>query len=378
MARRRGLRRNRNKRNVKVVVMSAIALLFVMTVGYAAFSTNVSLNAKGNIIHIEKQSPTDLTAAENILPSSSTADGLYADSEETGRYVYKGANPSNYITIGDEDYRIMSIEADGSMKVIKNDKIDLVFDPGYSTAIAGVTEASSTIGTRYSSTDTDYCYASSESSYYGCKVWSKQIEGNSTVTEGVMLDGSGAPISQMPWVAGSTSLKTLPTTDSYINTYLNNTYLNSLREKLDTSVREKIAIHTYNVGPVKNASGQDLATDISQEQAYKWKGKVGLMTVTDYVKVSTNSACTSVREYYNTSGCYNDSTTHNYLAKSYAQWTMSPYSNSNSNFVWRVTSSGQLRGNFALYSLVVRPVLYLSSDIKLTGDGNSDNKFEIS
>ena len=166
--------------------------------------------------------------------------------------------------------------------------------------------------------------------------------------------------------------------EAYINTYLNNTYLNSLLAKLDTSLQNKITIHTYNVGPVKNVSGQDLATDISQEQAYKWKGKVGLMTATDYVKASTNSACTSVREYYNTSGCYSNSTTHNYLAKSYTQWTMSPTSNYYSYFVWNLNSAGRLiGGSNAFYSLGVRPVLYLSSNVKLQGDGTAGSKFEI-
>ena len=265
----------------------------------------------------------------------------------------------------------MSIESDGTLKVIKNDKIDSVWDPGYFTSIAGVTEADSVTGTRYSNVSTGFCYQSSgtESSYYGCKSW-----GSSTTT----LDSNGNNVTEMPKEAGNATTYDLPTTEAYVNTYLNTTYLNALLAKIDVNKRAYIEEHNFNIGPVANTVNQTLATEMSQEAAYKWKGKVGLMTSTEYVKASTNSACTSVREYYNTSGCYNNSTTHNFLAKSYNQWTMSPYSNSGSTLVWRVISAGTLTSNFGATNYSgVRPVLYLSADVKLKGKGTSSNKYEI-
>ena len=50
-------------------------------------------------------------------------DGLYTDEYEAGRYFYKGANPNNYITFNDETWRIMSIDSDGSIKIIRNGSI---------------------------------------------------------------------------------------------------------------------------------------------------------------------------------------------------------------------------------------------------------------
>lgn len=44
------MRRRKNKKQIKIIIFSAVCLLLIMTVGYAAFSTNITLNAKGNII----------------------------------------------------------------------------------------------------------------------------------------------------------------------------------------------------------------------------------------------------------------------------------------------------------------------------------------
>ena len=45
----RGLRRHRNRKQVKIVLGTAICLLMIMTVGYAAFSTNITINAEINV-----------------------------------------------------------------------------------------------------------------------------------------------------------------------------------------------------------------------------------------------------------------------------------------------------------------------------------------
>ena len=47
--RRRLTRRQKNKRNKQIIMVSTICLLIVMGVGYAAFQTNLSIIAKGNI-----------------------------------------------------------------------------------------------------------------------------------------------------------------------------------------------------------------------------------------------------------------------------------------------------------------------------------------
>ncbi len=47
-----------------------------------------------------------------------TGSGLYADEYEEGRYIYRGNYVDNYITFNNEEWRILSIEKDGTMKII--------------------------------------------------------------------------------------------------------------------------------------------------------------------------------------------------------------------------------------------------------------------
>ena len=51
-----------------------------------------------------------------------SGDGLYEDTYESGGYVYKGANPNNYIEFDNgEVWRIIAKEADGTYKILKNE-----------------------------------------------------------------------------------------------------------------------------------------------------------------------------------------------------------------------------------------------------------------
>ena len=51
-----------------------------------------------------------------------SGDGLYEDEYESGRYVYKGTNPNNYIEFDNgEIWRIVAKEADGTYKILKNE-----------------------------------------------------------------------------------------------------------------------------------------------------------------------------------------------------------------------------------------------------------------
>ena len=56
-----------------------------------------------------------------------SGDGLYADEYEPGRYVYKGADPDNYVQLGDDLWRIISLEPDGTLKVVRVEGISGVF-----------------------------------------------------------------------------------------------------------------------------------------------------------------------------------------------------------------------------------------------------------
>ena len=340
-------------------------------------NSNVVLSSSHTVEVLKLISPTDLLASV-----TSDGDGLYKDDyeEDDIEYLYRGSDPNNYINLGSDLYRIMSIDSSGNLKVIKDTPLsNMVFDPGYSSSISGITSSSSTLGTRRSSSSSDYCYKSYDSSYYGCKSW-----GSSTST----LNSEGkSTVTQMPWEAGSSTLKNLPTYDSYINVYLNGgeyptsngtTILTSwYSTNVDSSVQSKMVNHLWNVGPVGSLSSLTLALNIEQEAAYKWRGKVGLMTVTDYVRASTNSSCTNVYSYWKNSSCYNNSSSHNWLYKYSEQRIMTAASYSGSDSVWIATSDDNLRYYYTLEKDSIRPVFYLSSSILLKGKGTSAEPYNV-
>lgn len=356
MARRHRKTRRERKKQRKVIIASMIGMLGLMTVGYAAFQTNLNITAKGNIIKLT--TPNDLK--ENVVTSGP---GLYKDDIEENKYIYKGEDPNNYIKLDNDLWRIISIEPDNTLKIMKQDSIgNFPYDPGYGTSISGVTNANSMEGTRWSATSTDYCYYDgSTTTYYGCNVWGSKT---------TMLDSNGNSITKMPRVVGNTTTYDLPEKEAYLNTYLNNTYYASLSE----NTKSKITMHSFNVGLLTSTMGQTLSTDISQEKAYTWKGKVGLPNATDYVRSSTDASCTSAYSGYQSPyPCKNG----NFMFNSVFWWTMSPRSLSSSDFAWYVNRLGYLSHLTVVNSFGVRPVAYLSSDIGLGGSGSSSEPFTI-
>lgn len=114
-------RRGKFKRQKVFMVVSAFSLLLFFCVGYAAFSTSITLNAKGNVY-----SSSDITINDLKNLVVTTGDGLYVDVTENNRYVYKGADPDNYITFNGENagWRIVSIEPDGTIKIVRDNKLN--------------------------------------------------------------------------------------------------------------------------------------------------------------------------------------------------------------------------------------------------------------
>ena len=377
MRRRKRLRRKEIRKRRIIVITALFSVTFLLASGYAAFSTNLNINAKGNLIEKEN---TTIGGKKVYLATS--GDGLYEDPVENNRYVYRGANPDNYICLESGNgacsnnnlYRIIAVEEDGTLKVIKNTSIgNIVWDPGYSSNISSITSVSSISGTRYSNVSTDYCYASSESGYYGCKSW-----GSRTST----YDSTGnTKVTQMPRAAGNSTLKSLPVYDSYINVYLNGgEYLNASNEEITITgwlesqnniIRNNTINYTYNIGPLEEKSEQTLYINISQESAYKWKGKVGLMNATDYIRANNNVECNSAYQAIQTS-C----STNNWLINSsIVQYMITPKSDANASNLIRVQSMSPLKLNSAstFNSYSIRPVFHLSSSITLLGKGTNDS-----
>lgn len=88
-------------------------------------STNVqdAIDELYNKCNGEPTTADQILARENIVTSGS---GLYEDEYEKGRYIFKGANPTNYVDFknnitggGVQLWRIISLEKDGTIKMMR-------------------------------------------------------------------------------------------------------------------------------------------------------------------------------------------------------------------------------------------------------------------
>ena len=317
-----------------------IKVEYLSTTSGQPTNTTSSLTVDLDYSQATGTAPSGESAADKLIATTvTTGDGLYADTYEEGRYIYRGGTPNNYITFNEENtgWRILSVEADGTIKIIKNESIGRkAFDSkGYRD-----NTSNGTGGT--------YCAGSS----YGCNAWAKNDN---------FINGS----------LTGTVLK-----DAELNTYLNNDYYNSLTEK----ARTQITTGSFKTGAV-TYSDTNLGNTVTIENKTTWNGNIALATASEYVRTSNNSACTSVNAYWNTSSCYSNGSTHNWLTKimnsSTYSWLLTPYSGFSLN-VFYVYSGGTL-GNSSAGNTApgVAPVVYLKSDIQLSGEGTQSNPYVI-
>ena len=103
-----------------------------------------------------------------------------------------------------------------------------------------------------------------------------------------------------------------------------------------------------------------------------WKGKIGLIDATEYVRASTNSSCTNMY-----AGKQGNCGVNNWMYTSSINylWTMSPGS---SYTVWIVSNNSELGNRFAIIASSIRPVLTLNSNIQITGGtGTSSSPYTL-
>ena len=324
------------------VLKASESTKFSVTVSYNASTTSQPSNITSDLeITLDyeqstgEEGPAGNTAliGGNTVSVADSGDGLYADEYTSGRYVYRGANPNNYIEFNNELWRIIAKEADGTYKILRNEIVtNMPFD----------SQGARTTG---------YCSQGSAPTY-GCNVWSStanMVASPSEFTNGSYTGTVGA--------------------DSEMLTYLNGEYLNSI-----TVNKEKIVNHDYNIGAVVS-DNEDLNAQIEGEKAYKWNGKVGLISHSDYINANSNQELcgTDKINYENYETCRNDDWM--YISGTW-WWTLSPNAGG-SNGVWSVRADGYLDHSDARFSFGVRPAVYLTSSLSLSGSGTQSDPYRI-
>ena len=278
---------------VAVIIFGGIAVYAAVTfpsneVSYDNSSSGLSsTNVKGAIDELYKTCTA--TAGSEILdkePIVTIGDGLYQDELESCRYLYKGTNPNNYITYSGRRWRIVSIECDGTVKIVLN----------------------STVGT--------------------------------TVQFSNLLS------------------------------YLNNTYINNLSSNQITS-------HVWYVGIWFSSNDTTFSSIVNREKSLTWIGKVGSLSVSEAIRASSDKTnCGGeIQVYSNYATCMRTNWITSFTGTEY--WAITPDTSDGEEGTILGSYYGIGQATSSVH-IAVRPAVYLSSDLKITGgDGSLNNPYTI-
>ena len=329
------------------VLKASESTKFSVTVSYNASTTSQPSNITSDLevtLDYEQatgeEGPAGNTAliGGNTVSVADSGDGLYADEYTSGRYVYRGSNPDNYIEFNGELWRIISKETNGTYKILRNE-------------VLPEKKAFDSVGAR----TTGYC---SNMSSYGCNAWSSTAN----------MVGSPAEFVNGPYRGEVID-------DSTLNKYLNGDYYNSI----NGTSQGMIVSTDWNIGGVvgdDNANGE-LSLMLEEEKSYKWNGKVALASASDYLDANSNqSMCNSVMlQSTNLETCV--TTNWMYIPETF-WWLVSPNASSDlAGTEFYVDTDGYLGNGYARYSGGVRPAIFLSSSLSFSGSGTQSDPYRI-
>ena len=269
---------------------------------------------------------------DGLEPITHTIDNtLQVDSKFATEYRYRGGDSvvKNYVTFNNETWRIIGIIPTEDTNGNVENRIKIIKDES--------------IGNMYWNTTQD----TTTSSYNN-------------------------------WVTGT------------LNTYLNNDYYNTLT----TDAKNMIGTAKYYLGGYNNSISftSDVmwqyerkneanrteyyygTNPIMQNDANK---KIAIMYASDYGYAASKECTSNLNNYNGSASC---KTTNNWLDKSVNTWLLPQYS-VNSSDAFGVFSSGCVNYSYGVgsFEFAVRPVLYLSSNVKISGgEGTSQKPYQLS
>ena len=314
------MRRDRQKKSKKKIFLlcSVLFVTVFMGLGFSYFSDTITFEGTTNLFTSRDYLWYQLI--NDIQPSS-----LLAVPYETGKYAFVGSDPDNYIQIMGANFRIISVEADHTIKIVLPYQYDTAYD-----SVNNRTSAST------------YC----TDLEHGCNSWAAQ----SLLTNGTI----------------SGSVENSSTVLNYINAMIAQANIDS------SGIFQE---HAFNIGDV--SANATLSSIASQEQTKTWTGMCGTITLSELlfaeagnVNATLGSAHSSFLSHGLTGGFI---------------WTMNPLADDSSK-VWTVTPSGTQEAKYvyltseeissSTYNYGVLPTFYLKANVKLdSGTGTASDPY---
>ena len=370
-------------------LLSILSIFIILLAGIISYNyTNSSYakwSTKANSSNVLSVSIKNKTPALKFALSKVGTDGLetvthtiddtlQVTSDFVTEYRYRGGDSTvkNYVTFNNETWRIIGIlpteDIDGNVEY----RFKLIRD--------------TSIGDYYWDRDTEIAYNSSENDY---TLLNSIEESNlSNLIEYGENDYNVTKTADSPGtLPACSSCNNNWARPSVLNTYLNNTYYNTL----STDAQSMIGTAKYYLG---GYCSTNITSDVMWQYERKNSGstyyygtnpvvqsdeskKIALMYASDYGYAASTSCTATLSSYSGSTDC---NTTGNWLNKSQEEWILPQYSD-DSYSAFYVDSSGRVDYDASYVGDVqfaTRPVLSLSSSVKITGGiGTSSNPYTL-
>lgn len=356
-----------NNLDENTIIESKNTYTFTITFKYNNVDniTNNTLNSKIKFVFKNTSGmPLNQLILLNEEDTLNTGDGLYNYNNE---YYYSGINVNNYVWYNcNDDYnegenncerwRIVSINNDNSIKIVKDDVVEqqriseLESTTGFWLANTSEYITNSKIiatgkilfdhkGRRPLDNTLANSYCSS--SYNGCHAFSSDINTFTGNYNNQVVDA-----------------------DSLMRLYLEDIYY---QYALSSVAKEHIKNHKVNTGLVE--TNKTAIATLEAESSITSYSNVSLLNVSDYLYCSVNSACHNKND---DSSCINN----NWLATLGKQFHLiNGKKGANLAQIWTINGSGKLESRDANNEFYLRPVVVLKDSTQALGTGLYDNPY---
>ena len=369
------------KKNIKIVIAFSIGFILAGTSVYAAntiYARNVTYdNSNSGLSATNVQDALDETYNKCMPTATEKIINLYEDGssittvniggntsnpkvklnsnqkimlDNNGNYRYYGANPNNYVEFNNETWRIIGSfydvddgtgKKETRLKIIRDESIgQYSWDSSASSVNSGQgvndwskSDLMSELNTLYYNSQSGTCYNGQNNASTTCNFTNTGLNSDSKkmIDNAIYYLGSSSGI----YNSGSATV---------FNLYANEFY------ELE---RENM---TYDCS--ENDGGCPRAT--------VWTGKISLMYPSDYMYATDLSLCTKMEFAYNDNSCK----LNNWLFTDDNYWTIS----STIKYPHLVIGFRDvLTDARAYYSMAIKPVVYLKSDITITGGSGTSS-----
>lgn len=306
----------------------------VLTKYYDSFKTNVE---NVNQILVDKGSGINSNETVNYKDT--------VISKENNKYIFKGKDPMNYLSFGNACFRILSYGDEG-IKIIYDGSTDASKNPcahQYNGSI-GLLNYKGSIEEMSFGTTGDW-FKSDVKNYFESLLNDTSVLNNNEI------------------IIGKSNLGTIT--------------LNELEKK-------SIIKGKFNAGDIDEAITKQSGTIEQIENSekilrkdntdYIYSGYIGLITMSEYLKASSNTDCKTYAPFGSGVEDNNPCNDNNYLNKVYGYWTMNRIGENINNIHYVPFKSYYYSSDTVFY---VRPVMFLKNDTLFYGTGTFFDPYRL-